>query len=368
MPTRLTLWRVGADRPVELPSSRLNLEARLEDWITRDPSILGIDLLILGTQVATAFGGKIDVLAINAEGDLVVVELKRDKTPREVVAQVLDYASWVKSLTPREIYEIASDYLARPLDVAFSEHFRVPTPESINANHGMLIVASELDDSSERIVNYLTDEYGVNINAIFFTFFSDAGNEFLGRSWLANPEAVASETRLRRQPPWTGYWYVNIDEGESRSWADWKEYGFLSAGGGRKYSDQLQRLPVGAKVFAYQKDRGYVGYGSVESAAVPASEFLVPSRGTKLFELPLAQPGIRHDADDVDRAEYVVPVDWIRTVDLSDARRFAGIFANQNIVCKLRDERTLEFLAQQFGPLEESPDMSRSDSPVRSAG
>lgn len=30
---------------------------------------------------------------MNSEGDLTVIELKRDRTPREVVAQVLDYAS-----------------------------------------------------------------------------------------------------------------------------------------------------------------------------------------------------------------------------------------------------------------------------------
>lgn len=32
---------------------------------------------------------------------------------------------------------------------------------------------------------------------------------------------------------------------------------------------------------------------------------------------------------------------WIRT--------FEGLFANQNIVCKLRDDRTLEFVLTEFG-------------------
>ena len=43
----------------------------------------------------------IDLLAIDADGNLHVLELKRDKTPRDVVAQVLDYGSWVTTLIAR---------------------------------------------------------------------------------------------------------------------------------------------------------------------------------------------------------------------------------------------------------------------------
>ena len=45
----------------------------------------------------------------------------------------------------------------------------------------MMIVASELDDSSERIVQYLSDDYNVNINAIFFNFYKMGDEEILGR-------------------------------------------------------------------------------------------------------------------------------------------------------------------------------------------
>ena len=60
-----------------------------------------MDLLIIGRQVRTQFGGRIDLLAIDPEGDLLIIELKKDRTPREIVAQVLDYASWVNHLSPR---------------------------------------------------------------------------------------------------------------------------------------------------------------------------------------------------------------------------------------------------------------------------
>lgn len=43
-------------------------------------------------------------LAVSREGDLTVIELKRDRTPRDVVAQILDYATWVATLGTKQIH------------------------------------------------------------------------------------------------------------------------------------------------------------------------------------------------------------------------------------------------------------------------
>lgn len=45
----------------------------------------------------------------------------------------------------------------------------------------------------------------------------------------------------------------------------------------------------------------------------------------------------------------MVGVDWKRTFEADDARTFRGIFANQNVVCRLRDPATVDFLVQEFG-------------------
>jgi hypothetical protein len=68
-----------------------------------------------------------------------------------------------------------------------------------------------------------------------------------------------------------------------------------------------------------------------------------------LLDQPLAQPGLARERDDAENAEYTVSVDWIRTVPVAEAKWLPGLFANQNIVCKLRDRKTLEFLRDQFG-------------------
>src|SRR5215213_3319317 len=86
-------WRM--ERRGRVAARPYPLEARLEDLLAKDPTLVGEPLLLVGRQVPTAYGGFIDLLAVDAEGYLCVLELKRDRTPREVVAQLLDYASWL---------------------------------------------------------------------------------------------------------------------------------------------------------------------------------------------------------------------------------------------------------------------------------
>src|SRR6266542_4192150 len=99
MPIEIALWRLDANEGVPVPSSSLDAEKRLEEVLENDISVLGLDrLLLIGRQVPTRFGKFIDLLALGPSGDLYVIELKRDRTPREVVAQALDYGSWVREL------------------------------------------------------------------------------------------------------------------------------------------------------------------------------------------------------------------------------------------------------------------------------
>jgi RecB family endonuclease NucS len=60
-------------------------------------------LLIIGRQVPTDLGKWIDLLGVDREGNVAVVELKRDRTPRDVVAQALEYAAYAARLDVDEL-------------------------------------------------------------------------------------------------------------------------------------------------------------------------------------------------------------------------------------------------------------------------
>jgi hypothetical protein len=199
MAEEVRIWQVDkADVLTEIRRSRLDLEERIEKWIISDVSLLSPDLLIIGQQVETASGNFIDLLCIDRNGNLVIVELKRDKTPREVTAQALDYASWVKDLKAEAIDAIAAQYLkGKTLEDAFQSKFSTELPEVINEHHAMLVVASEIDDSTERIIRYLSETYGVDINAVRFQFFqTQDGREFLVRTFTVAPHEV--EQNIKR--------------------------------------------------------------------------------------------------------------------------------------------------------------------------
>ncbi|WP_282159415.1 nuclease [Shimia thalassica] len=324
----------------------LSNEKLIEDWVEADPSLLGLDAMIIGRQVPTDHGKFIDLLAMDATGGLIIIELKKDRTPREIVAQVLDYASWVRTLTTPEVYERAEKYLGTRLVTAFREKFGESIPERLNATHSMLIVASELDAASRRIVEYLSEEHGLAINTAFFNVFEADGCEWLTTDFLLDQDEVEERSERKVRAPWSGYYFVNAGLGEHRSWDDMKRYGFISAGGGEFYSKRLQQLGVGDEFFAYDKGNGYIGYGAVTRTVVPADEFTTPNG--PLFDQPLTEARIKRPGAAPEEAEFAVGVEWRMTVDPSHAKRFKGAFANQNIVCKLRDEATVDFLIAEF--------------------
>jgi RecB family endonuclease NucS len=98
MALTMAMWKLVDGNLAEIPKARLSQESELEKWILNDPTILGLESLVIGHQIKTDHGGILDVLAMDRAGNLTIIELKRDKTPRDVVAQVLDYAAWVRTL------------------------------------------------------------------------------------------------------------------------------------------------------------------------------------------------------------------------------------------------------------------------------
>ena len=187
MAVEMAIWRMTEAGPRPLKLLPLDFEQRLEDMLAEDPSMSGIDLLVIGRQVQTGYGGYIDLLAFDADGRAHVLELKRDRTPRDVVAQALDYGSWVQGLGLEDLEQIYLDHHDGETDLgaAFAERFGSPLPDVVNADQQFTIIASELDPTSDRIVEFLAESYGVPINAVFFRHFSDDDRDYrlFGNEW-----------------------------------------------------------------------------------------------------------------------------------------------------------------------------------------
>jgi len=334
-------WRIqGGSKPQRISPTAMDFEARLEAILESDIAVVSEPRkwMVIGRQIPTDHGGRIDLLAIDEAGTVIVLELKRDKTDREVVSQVLDYASWVEELDYAQVATLFSKYCQKngstvPLEDAFKSYFGVDIPEEINAEHEMLIVAAELHPESERVVKYLQKNYGVPVNAVFFNFFKDGESEYLSRSWLVEPSSAeeAAESRPRR---WNGEYYAVFGYDKETVEAGLK-YGFMIAGGGDWYAKSLLALSPGDRVWVLLgSGKGFGGVAEVLEPRQPVDDFMVVRDGV---EVPVTDvvPGLRRYLDDPEKTDYAVRLKWLKTVpSYNNGVWEKGFFANQNTVAK----------------------------------
>ncbi len=335
-----------------------------------DVGLLGLpnELFVIGRQVVTEYAGRVDLLCVDQDGTLYVIEIKKERTPREVVAQTMDYGYWVRDLGYDDVRDIYARYQeGADFDEAFRRTFELDPPETINAEHQLVIVASALDHGSERIVTY-AQNFGLPVNVVFFQTFEENDVQYLTRTWLIDPVEEAPARRAgqakKQQAPWNGKdWYVGFDEGGTRNWEDARRYGFVSAGGGTWYSGTLKKLPIGGRVFVNLPGRGYVGVGIVAGTAVRARDFTVPVNGKRVsileaeHETPDLAEAATHDDDET---EWFVPVSWLKTVPADQAIRFKGRYGNQNPATKLRHTLTRETVLEKLGVTEDALEAATS--------
>lgn len=172
-------------------------EAVLETWLENNPEniIENGNLLIIGRQVTTNLGSFIDLLAIDRQGDLVVIELKRDRTPRETLAQALEYASFVEKLGYEPLDEIFRNYSGdEALNLAqyHREYFGLVSDEAVvfNNDQRIVIVGQKITPEIRQTSTFLRNK-GVRVTCLEFTFFkADGGLRLLSTSIVVGNESA----------------------------------------------------------------------------------------------------------------------------------------------------------------------------------
>lgn len=191
MPTKIKTWEIKGKENIEKIDTSLEDEGRreredLQKWIIEDPEIIHENLEILDSEVYIE-GKPIDILGFLPEGSLVVVELKRGKSPRETVAQAIDYASKIAELETNNIQDVLGVDIERKLKKMLQS--RDMELSDLKEEPRILIVASEIDEATRSMIDYLSEIYEVPINGILFTYtkLSD-GCEVLTRTAVVSEE------------------------------------------------------------------------------------------------------------------------------------------------------------------------------------
>jgi hypothetical protein len=171
-------------------------EAVLEDWLESNPNGIVEDgrILVIGRQVVTNLGGFIDLLGLDREGDVVVIELKRDRTPRDTIAQSLEYASFAERLDTAQLEGILRSYLndeSLSLAEHHREYFELGADEAVafNKDQRIVIVGQRVTPEIRQTATFLRSK-GIRVTCVEFTFFqANGGTRLLSQEIVVGTES-----------------------------------------------------------------------------------------------------------------------------------------------------------------------------------
>ncbi len=221
----------------------------------------------------------------------------------------------------------------------------------------MLILCADTDGATTRIVEFLTKRYGVDINVVNLSYYVVGGHGVVARTWTIDPGDLVYRIDSRiteresSEPAPSGIWHVNVgvhaNDLIERNWADPLRFGFLSAGQGEKWRDEISRINVGDHVYAYLNGAGYVGGGKVVTGATRADQFVPPGYDKPLRDLPVETHAWFANSDDPTMAEYIIGVRWNKAVTPNEALRVAHPL--RGTVRRIRSADLAQTLSAAFG-------------------
>lgn len=205
MGTEIMSWQILNGKLISIDTD-LKTESRtepydLEPWLASNPEIIGADIIIIGRQVMTR-SGPIDMLGIDKLGNTLIVEIKRAKLPRESLAQAIDYASDVAQWTVEKLSEVCTEYSKKSLQDAFIEAFPDVDLEtvSLNSTQRIILLGFSIESSLERMIEWLSETYGVNVNAVVLHYIkTSGGEELLTRTSIISEEAEHERSRKQKK-------------------------------------------------------------------------------------------------------------------------------------------------------------------------
>lgn len=146
-----------------------------------------------------------------------------------------------------------------------------------------------------------------------------------------------------------GIYYYNVGEGPHRNWDDYRDYGFISAGQGVKWRDAILGFQPGDIIAAYLKGHGFVGIGKIIDKAKPIRDVIV--EGKPLLNYELRSQRMDSNIESNDLCEYVAKVQWVISVDRSEARweSKSGLYTTPLVRASLDGQpKTINFLETEF--------------------
>jgi len=178
-----------------------NKEIDLEVLLENNPEYFfeQSKILIIGRQVTTNLNTFIDLLGVDNHGNTVVIELKREKTPRETIAQLIEYASFVDNLDYEQLNEIFQNYMNEETELEnyHEEYFGNSDDSSTiswNKSSKLVIVAQEITQEIKQTALYLRKK-GLDLYCLEFKYFINSENSQM----ISSDFVIGDESFIRKK-------------------------------------------------------------------------------------------------------------------------------------------------------------------------
>ena len=180
-----------------------NREIHLEILLEKNPEYFleNSKVLIIGRQVTTNLNTFIDLLGIDKDGNTVIIELKREKTPRDTVAQILEYASFVENLNYEQLNRIYQEYSGDEMSLEeYHQQFFQSNQESkvsFNKTSKLMIVAQNISTEIKQTALYLRKN-GIDIYCLEFKYFLNKSNEkMISSDYVVGEEEFIKSEKIK---------------------------------------------------------------------------------------------------------------------------------------------------------------------------
>ncbi|MDD9973577.1 MAG: hypothetical protein OXU27_06195 [Candidatus Poribacteria bacterium] len=217
----MPIFRLESDELIIAQETDLELETHLETWLENSPQALAQEFFLwIGRQPSAADEEGVifpDLLGVDSEGNLIIVELKRERAPRDVMAQLLEYAVWASELSEAQIHQIAETYFAtrdefkgKVFHDTFRDKFDIPEIDELpvlNRGLRLFIVAEEVPTRVARVCRFLRTSHGMDITCIdVSTFQTEAGEKLISMETKVGDEDVITSKAQKQSNSQTSRW------------------------------------------------------------------------------------------------------------------------------------------------------------------
>ncbi len=168
--THLGAWEVGADDvPQRMADDRVFLERNLEDWIQRDPSLLGGDIRWVARQLTLPDQSRLDLLGLTRDNEWVIAELKAGAVGGGAVEQALHYFLQLANMTNSQLTQAIRAHGISAEAVATAESALATEGEDGSRDYRLMAAGVGRGEAAEAVAAILT-RYGLAIPIQVITF------------------------------------------------------------------------------------------------------------------------------------------------------------------------------------------------------